>query len=392
MNVNYISRNVGIALVLNAAFMFLSVIVSLCYGMDEAFSPLFLSGVITVAAGSFPLIFVKTGGAVTLKEGFFTIVLTWLLVCVFGALPYILWGGEFSVVDAWFESVSGYTTTGCTSLRDVEALPKSLLFWRSSTHYMGGLGVVVFMILVLPNARSTFGLRLSAMEMGALSKQNYKFKVMETARIIILVYLGLTVVQTVCLVLAGVNFFDALNHSMSISATGGFSTKNNSAAAFNSPVVEIIMIVFMYLSGLHFGLIYVCFHTRSLRMFKDPVIKFYTLVLVGSIAITTFSLLSGGTEKNFLIALRHSAFMIVSAASTTGFSNAETMHWPVAALLLFFYFAFQGACSGSTTGGVKVDRICVSFSSLKARLRRNLHLNAVIRPRMGNRMTLCQRL
>ncbi|MBR2134633.1 MAG: TrkH family potassium uptake protein [Bacteroidales bacterium] len=386
MNVNYISRNVGIALVLNAAFMFLSVIVSLCYGMDEAFSPLFLSGVITVAAGSFPLIFVKTGGAVTLKEGFFTIVLTWLLVCVFGALPYILWGGEFSVVDAWFESVSGYTTTGCTSLRDVEALPKSLLFWRSSTHYMGGLGVVVFMILVLPNARSTFGLRLSAMEMGALSKQNYKFKVMETARIIILVYLGLTVVQTVCLVLAGVNFFDALNHSMSISATGGFSTKNNSAAAFNSPVVEIIMIVFMYLSGLHFGLIYVCFHTRSLRMFKDPVIKFYTLVLVGSIAITTFSLLSGGTEKNFLIALRHSAFMIVSAASTTGFSNAETMHWPVAALLLFFYFAFQGACSGSTTGGVKVDRICVSFSSLKARLRRNLHLNAVIRPRMGNRM------
>lgn len=386
MNVNYISRNVGIALVLNAAFMFLSVIVSLCYGMDEAFSPLFLSGVITVAAGSFPLIFVKTGGAVTLKEGFFTIVLTWLLVCVFGALPYILWGGEFSVVDAWFESVSGYTTTGCTSLRDVEALPKSLLFWRSSTHYMGGLGVVVFMILVLPNARSTFGLRLSAMEMGALSKQNYKFKVMETARIIILVYLGLTVVQTVCLVLAGVNFFDALNHSMSISATGGFSTKNNSAAAFNSPVVEIIMIVFMYLSGLHFGLIYVCFHTRSLRMFKDPVIKFYTLVLVGSIAITTFSLLSGGTEKNFLTALRHSAFMNVSAASTTGFSNAETMHWPVAALLLFFYLAFQGACSGSTTGGVKVDRICVSFSSLKARLRRNLHLNAVIRPRMGNRM------
>ena len=121
-------------------------------------------------------------------------------------------------------------------------------------------------------------------------------------------------------------------------------------------------------------------------MFKDPVIKFYTLVLVGSIAITTFSLLSGGTEKNFLTALRHSAFMNVSAASTTGFSNAETVHWPVAALLLFFYLAFQGACSGSTTGGVKVDRICVSFSSLKARLRRNLHLNAVIRPRMGNRM------
>ena len=386
MNINYISRNVGIALVLNAAFMFLSVIVSLCYGMDEAFSPLFLSGVITLASGSFPLLFVKTGGAVTLKEGFFTIVLTWLLVCVFGALPYLLWGGDFAVIDAWFESVSGYTTTGCTSLSDVEALPKSLLFWRTSTHYLGGLGVVVFMIIVLPNARSTFGLRLSALEMGSLSKQNYKFKVMETAKIIILVYLGLTVAQTICLTLAGMDFFDALNHSMSIAATGGFSTKNNSAAAFNSPVIEIIMIVFMYLSGLHFGLIYVCFHTKSLRMFKDPIIKFYSFVLIGSIALTTFSLLSGGTEKNFLTALRHSAFMNVSAASTTGFSNAETVHWPVAALLIFFYLAFQGACSGSTTGGVKVDRICVSFSSLKARLRRNLHLNAVIRPRIGSRV------
>ncbi|MBQ3383367.1 MAG: TrkH family potassium uptake protein [Bacteroidales bacterium] len=386
MNINYISRNVGIALVLNAAFMFLSVIVSLCYGMDGGFSPLFLSGVITLVAGSFPLLFVKTPGTVTLKEGFFTIVLTWLLVCVFGSLPYILWGGDFAVIDCWFESVSGYTTTGCTALTDVESLPHSLLFWRTSTHYLGGLGVVVFMILVLPNARSTFGLRLSSLEMGSLSKQNYKFKVIETAKIIILVYIGLTVLQTVCLMLAGVNFFDALNHSMSIAATGGFSTKNNSAAAFASPAVEIIMIVFMYLSGLHFGLIYVCFHSRSLKMFRDPIIKFYTLVLIGSIALTTFSLISGGTEKNFLTALRHSAFMNVSAASTTGFANTETIHWPVAALLMFFYLAFQGACSGSTTGGVKVDRICVSFSSLKARLRRNLHLNAVIKPRIGNRV------
>lgn len=386
MNINYISRNVGFALVFNAAFMFLSVIVSLCYGMDEAFSPLFLSGIISAAAGSFPLVFVKTGGAVTLKEGFFTIVLTWFLVCVFGALPYLLWGGDFSVIDAWFESVSGYTTTGCTALSDVEALPHSLLFWRSSTHYIGGLGVVVFMIIVLPNARSTFGLRLSAMEMGNLSKQNYKFKVMETARIIIIVYLGLTLIQTVCLTLAGVDFFDALNHSMSIAATGGFSTKNASAAAFNSPAAEIIMIVFMYLSGLHFGLIYMCFQTRSLRMFKDPIIKFYSFVLLASIAVTTLSLISGGTEKNFLTALRHSAFMNVSAASTTGFANAETIGWPVAATLIFFYLALQGACSGSTTGGVKVDRICISFSSIKARLKRNLHLNAVIRPRMGNRV------
>ncbi len=386
MNINYVSRNVGIALVFNAAFMFLGVLVSLCYGLDASFSPLLLSGVITLAVGLFPLIFVRKSGIISVKEGFFTIVCTWLLVCVFGALPYILWGGDFSVIDAWFESVSGYTTTGCTVLSDVEALPHGLLFWRSSTHYLGGLGVVVFMILVLPYARATFGLRLSTLEMGSLSKQNYKFKVTETAKIILLVYVGLTVLQTVCLFLAGVGFFDALNHSMSISATGGFSTRNASAAAFNSPVVETIMIVFMYFSGLHFGLIYLAFRSRSLRMFKDPVIKFYSFVLIGSIAITTFCLLVGGTETSFLSALRHSAFMNVSAASTTGFANAETQQWPVAAILIFFYLAFQGACSGSTTGGVKADRICVSVSSLKARLRRQLHMNAVIKPRMGNRI------
>lgn len=386
MNINYISRNVGLALVFNAAFMFLSVLVSLCYGMDGSFSPLLLSGVITIAVGAFPLVFVRKTGSITVKEGFFTIVFTWFLVCVFGSLPYILWGGDFSVIDAWFESVSGYTTTGCTSLSDVESLPHGLLFWRSSTHYLGGLGVVVFMILVLPYARATFGLRLSSMEMGSLSKQNYKFKVAETAKIIISVYVALTLLQTICLVLAGMGFFDALNHSMSISATGGFSTKNNSAAAFNSPAIEIIMIVFMYLSGLHFGLIYLSFSHRSLKIFKDPVIKFYTFVLIGSVAVTTFSLLAGGTEKDFLTALRHSAFMNVSAASTTGFANADTQHWPVAAILIFFYLAFQGACSGSTTGGAKVDRICVSFSSLKARLKRQLHMNAVIKPRMGNRV------
>ena len=158
MNINYISRNVGLALVFNAAFMFLSVLVSLCYGMDGSFSPLLLSGVITIAVGAFPLVFVRKTGSITVKEGFFTIVFTWFLVCVFGSLPYILWGGDFSVIDAWFESVSGYTTTGCTSLSDVESLPHGLLFWRSSTHYLGGLGVVVFMILVLPYARATFGL------------------------------------------------------------------------------------------------------------------------------------------------------------------------------------------------------------------------------------------
>lgn len=386
MNINYISRNVGLALVFNAAFMFLSVLVSLIYGRDSSFSPLFLSGVITLAVGCFPLLFVRKGGQVTAKEGFFTIVCTWFLVCIFGAFPYVLWGGEFSVINAWFESVSGYTTTGSTILEDIESLPKGLLFWRTSTHYIGGLGVVVFMILILPNSRGTFGLRLSTLEMGSLSKENYRFKVAETAKIILGIYVGITILQTLCLALAGVNFFDALNHSMSIAATGGFSTRNASAAAFNSPTVEIIMMVFMYIAGLHFGLIHLALFNKTFKLFRDPVIKYYTIILVCAIVFSTINLVSQGTEHNVFTALRHASFMNLSAASTTGFANAESQHWPVFSLLLLFFLAFQGACSGSTTGGAKSDRMCMIFSTLRSRIKRQLNMNAIVRPRMGNRI------
>ncbi len=386
MNINYISRNIGLALVLNAAFMFLSVIVSLCYGRDAAFSPLLLSAVVTLAVGAFPLLFVRRGGAVTIKEGFFTIISTWFLVSVFGAFPYLLWGDDFTPINAWFESVSGYTTTGSTILDDIESLPHSLLFWRSSTHYIGGLGVVVFMVLILPNYRNVFGLRLSGVEMTSLSKENYKFKVSETAKIILSVYVALTLLQTLLLTIAGVGFFDALNHSMSISATGGFSTRNASAAAFQSPVVEVIMIFFMYVASLHFGLIYLTFAKRSSKIYKDPVFRFYTIMLVVSIIFTTTNLLIEDVEDNFLTALRHSAFMNISAASSTGFATTEAQGWPVFSLMILFYFSYQGACSGSTTGGLKADRMCVWFSSLRARLKRQLHSNAVVMPRFGNKL------
>ena len=147
MNVKAISRNVGMALLVSALFMFLSIVVSLIYGMDTAFTPLLISFIITLLVGSFPFIFVKRASSMSLQDGFLTIVLSWLLSFIFGMLPYVLWGGEFTLINAWFESVSGYTTTGSTILTDIEALPKSLLFWRSSTHYIGGLGVVVFSLI-----------------------------------------------------------------------------------------------------------------------------------------------------------------------------------------------------------------------------------------------------
>ncbi|MGM9774255.1 MAG: TrkH family potassium uptake protein [Candidatus Egerieousia sp.] len=386
MNVGLISRNVGVALVFNAAFMLSGAFVAVLNGWDTSFFPLFYSAIITLATGLFPLIFVRRGGVINLREGYFSIVLSWILSCIFGMLPYVIWGGEFSAINAWYESVSGYTTTGSTILNDVEALPKGLLFWRTATHYIGGLGVVVFMILVLPTSRNAVGLKISKLEISELSKANYRFRLSKTARIIITVYLVITISQTVLMRIAGMSLFDSLNHAMAIVSTGGFSTKNMSAAAFDSPVVEVIMIVFMFLSSLHFGLLYSSAKGHSFRVFRNPVIKFYSIVLLAVIIFSAGNLLLSGNETNVFTALRHSAFMNISTASSTGLAVDETGHWPVTSLLMLLFLSLMGACSGSTTGGIKADRVCLWFSSLRARLKKQVNYNAVVRTKLGNRV------
>lgn len=382
MNLSVITRVIGISLLINAAFMFLSVVVSIANGFDAAFSPLLLSAFITLFAGLFPLIFVQKFTSISLKEGITIVVLAWILSCLFGMLPFVLWGGEFSLINAWFESVSGYTTTGATILTDVQSLPKSLLFWRSSTHFIGGVGVVVFMLIILPSA-STFRTKISKVEISALSKQNYKLKTQQTIGVIVTTYLGLTVASTISYLLAGMSFFDAINHAFSIVSTGGFSTLNSSIMGFNSPAIEIVTIIFMFLAGLHFGLLYSFFVQRSLRIFQSPIIKFYTLSVVISIVIITIELLVNGTHQDFFLALRQSAFHVVSYASTTGFAAGDTSIWPNLSILILMYLSMQCACSGSTTGGIKSDRIIIFIKSFFNRIKKELHPNAVIPLRVG---------
>ena len=259
MNVKAISVNVGKALLVSALFMFLSIIVSIADGRDSAFGPLMISFVITLIVGAFPFIFVKKSQPLSLNDGFLTIVLSWILSFIFGMLPYVLWGGEFTLINAWFESVSGYTTTGSTILNDIEALPRSLLFWRSSTHYIGGLGVVVFLLLVMPDA-SPDRLKLTNMELSSLSKEGYRYKSTKTIAIITKVYVTLTLVFFFALWAAGMSSFDALNHAFSLAATGGFSTRNLSIGYYQSDLINVLVIVFMAIAALHFGLLSVSFH------------------------------------------------------------------------------------------------------------------------------------
>ena len=248
MRVDVVLRYIGVVMLFIAMFMLLSAGISYLSGMDSAFYPLLLSSLLTALLGAFPLIFVGKREQITNKEGFCIVVGAWLVACVVSMFPYLIWGGEFSLVNAWFESVSGLTTTGSTILNDVEALPRGLQFWRMSSTWIGGMGVVMFALVVLPSmGRSK--MMLSNVELSTMAKDNYRYRSQIIVQILLVVYVGLTVLSTVLLKMAGMNWFDALCHAMSACATSGFSTKNASIAYFNSPAIDTILIFAMATAG-----------------------------------------------------------------------------------------------------------------------------------------------
>ena len=382
INVKAISTNVGKALLVSALFMFISLMISIYEGMDAAFTPLLLSFIITSIVGAFPFIFVRTAQTLSLKDGFLTIILAWLLSFVFGMLPYVLYGGEFTIINAWFESVSGYTTTGSTILNDIESLPRSLIFWRSSTHYIGGLGVVVFLLMVMPSA-SPYRLKLTNMELSSLSKEGYKYNSSKVVWVITSVYLGLTITACLALWAAKMPFFDAINHAFSIAATGGFSTKNLSIGYFQSDLINVITMVLMTVSALHFGLIYSVFVTRSLKPMKNPVVIYYLSSIVVMSLVIACSLVVEGGYTSWGKALLDSSFNTVSYMTTTGFAICDNSTWPVLAGMVLMLAGIQCGCSGSTTGGLKVDRILIVFKSFGNEIRRRLHPSSVSQVKMG---------
>ena len=377
MNWGVISRNVGIALICCASFMFLSALVAVLDGFDSSFSPLLLSAILTMTVGIFPLIFVRRHKDINTREGLAILLIAWFMCCIFSMLPFVLWGGEFSLVNAWFESASGITTTGATILQDIEALPKGLLFWRSSTHYIGGLGVVVFIMMILPSF-GTVRYKMSKMDVDDISKNHYQYKSNKFIHVVVSVYLGITVCSLTALLLAGMPFFDAVNHALSVTATGGFSIKNASIAAYDSPLVEWILIFFMIVASLHFGLIYASFATRSFKVFKNPITKFYLGTILGVSLLVAANLVNSGTIPNVAEALRHSFFTVVSTISTTGFGSTDTNVWPVFSILLLLYVGIQCGCSGSTTSGLRSDRVYLTLKAAWAQIIKMAYPTAVV--------------
>ncbi|RJP63339.1 MAG: TrkH family potassium uptake protein [Ignavibacteriales bacterium] len=382
MRLYFVLRYVGLVLLIDALFLLISALVGLAYG-DNSFGVLFYSAVVTALFGFFPLIFVPPADNITQTEGLFIVVASWILTCIVGMLPYVMWGGEFTLSNAWFESVSGFTTTGSSILTDIEKIPLGLLFWRSVTHWLGGMGIIMFVLSVLPSLGSA-SMILYRTEMSPVAQDNFKQTAKKTLRIVLMVYVGLTFLETIFLMIFGMNLFDAITHSFGTIATGGFSPKNLSVAYYDSLGIEIVIIVFMILSGLHFGLLFSTFFEGSLNIFKSTIVRYYLFIMIAGILVVTINTY-GSNYSSFTEALRYSAFQVISLGTSTGFANANSSIWPALSQILLMFFALQCATAGSTSGGIKADRFVMLFKAIGKQLKLLRHPRAIVSLKIGNK-------
>lgn len=373
-----ILRYAGMVLLYVAAFMLVAAIISLMSGRDSSFSPLILSALLTALLAVFPMLFVPKTDQINSKEGFCIVVGAWVLSCIVGMFPYLIWGGEFSIANAWFESVSGFTTTGASILRNIEGLPQGLLFWRTATGWMGGIGVVMFALVILPSLGKT-KMMLSNVELSSLAKDNYRYRTQQIVRILLSVYIILTVISMLSFKLAGMRWFDALCHGMSAAATCGFSTKNASIAAFDSPMINLVMILTIWISGIHYGVIFSTVTGKHNNIFRSEVTRLYFLITVAGSAFIALNLYMSDVYGTLRESVMHGTFHFVSLITTAGFATADTNLWPPFSIMILVFASIVCACAGSTSGGVKLDRLLICLKMLRNRIRGQQHPGLVSR-------------
>ncbi len=378
MRLQIVFKYIGIVLLFESAFMLMSAIISYFNGIDSGFVPLLLSFLLTSLLGSFPAIFVGKTKSISSKESYAIVIGAWLTSCIVGTFPYLLWGGEFSPINAWFESVSGFTTTGASILNDIEALPKGLLFWRSMTHWIGGVGVVMFALVIMPmigRSRMT----VSNLEISSMARDNYRYTSYKIIKILMGVYLGMTIADTIALKLAGMGWFDAVNHALSTISTGGFSTKNASIGYFNNVWIEGITVFFMFAASIHLGVIFATLTFRKNNVFNNENVKFYILTTLTLCLIMSLNLWSNGSYSTIWESLRHGVFQGVSIVTSTGFATADTNIWPALCVCILVYLSIQGGMAGSTAGGLKSDRVMMAGKVIRMQIKKQQHPNIVIR-------------
>ncbi len=390
LNIKIIYRFLGLTAILNGVFMLIAVPFSI-YHQEAAKFGILNSGIITVSIGLLLYFFNKpTSTNIQKKEGYLIVTLGWLTLSITGMLPYLFTGAIPNLTNAFFETLSGYSTTGSTILTNIESLPKGILFWRSATHWIGGMGIIVLTIAILP-LLGIGGMQLFMAEAPGPSTDKLHPRISDTAKRLWLIYVVLTLTEFLLLKVAGMTWFDAINHAMATMSTGGFSTKNDSLAHYNAmPLVQYIVIAFMFIAGTNFVLTYFALKGKVRKIFQSEEFKYYffgTILLTALIAILIIfyqdpnlvtsiehPMVYGKVES----AIRHSLFQVTSVLTTTGFVTADFTMWSFFATGIFFSLFFVGGSAGSTSGGVKIVRHIVMLKSSFLEFKKALHPNAII--------------
>lgn len=338
---------------------------------DASFYPLLISAGITLVVGVACLLPTQGRERISLTDGYFIVTGCWIASCFFGALPFLFYGHEFTFVNALFESVSGFTTSGASILNDIEGLPRGLSFWRIATAWVGGIGVVSLVSIVISLGSDRHSTS-ATIELSAIAKEYYKGRRRQFVYRILTVYVVLTLASFVALHVAGMNWFDAATHAMSACSTCGFSTKNNSVAFFDSPLIEAILIVSMLLAAINFSLLFSTFWPNASNrknIFNTKLVRVFVELLVVGTALMTLDLMWNGTCRTVGHALRLASFQLVSISTTTGFATADTNLWPPFCMAMLTIGSLVCGCSGSTSGGIKIDRIVLAFRGVREMFR-----------------------
>ncbi len=398
MKLNYkiIFHFLGLLLLFNGGFMLLSSLISLIY-KDGVSLQIFLAGITTLIVGVVAMLFTrKHNKEMNKREGYIVVSFGWIIMSLSGTLPYVFTESIPNFTNAFFETMSGYTTTGASILNDIEAVPKGVLFWRSLTHWIGGMGIIVLAIAILP-LLGIGGMQLFAAEAPGPSADKLHPRITDTAKRLWLIYFGYTATETLLLSVAGMSFFDAINHALCTLSTGGFSTKNASVAYWNGqPIIQYIIIFFMFLAGTNFVLSYFAFKGKVQKIIKDDEFKLYfwfiaIFTIIAALIIYFRADVSASSVNHPMVwgegesAFRHALFQVLAIVTTTGFVTADYTMWTPFLVVFFFGLMFLGGSAGSTSGGVKVVRHLILIKNGFLEFKRTLHPSAILPVRYNKR-------
>lgn len=369
---------------LTGMFMMLGIPFSIYYKSDDI-SALLQSGIFTSVVGLIIWFFTRDlqNKELGKREGYLIVTLGWVFMALFGSIPFMLYGAIPNFTDAFFETMSGFTTTGATILTDIEVVPAGLLFWRSLTQWLGGMGIIVLSLAILP-ILGIGGMQLFAAEVPGITKDKLHPRVRETAKRLWGIYVIFTFTEMILLLIGGMSLFDAINHSFTTMATGGFSTKNANTAHFTSPFIQYVFIIFMLLAGMNFTIHYLAFHGRFEFTKINTEFRFYIFfiaIVTVLVAVIHMAYVNFNIEESF----RQALFHVTSLVTTTGFVSSDYENWAPFSRMIFFTLLFIGGCAGSTGGGIKFARHFLLIKNSSLELKRLIHPRAIIPVRFNGK-------